>query len=84
MVQAPQRTLTLAEFLELPETKPANEYINGQVIQKPMPEGKHSKLQGKLVSVINTITEQPHIALALPELCFTFNGRSIVPDVSVF
>jgi Uma2 family endonuclease len=41
MVQTPSRTLTLAEFLQLPETKPASEYIDGQIIQKPMPQGKH-------------------------------------------
>jgi Uma2 family endonuclease len=31
--------LSLAEFLELPETKPASEYINGRIYQKPMPQG---------------------------------------------
>jgi Uma2 family endonuclease len=46
-------TLILEEFFKLPETKPSLEYINGQVIQKPMPQGKHSKLQGKLF-VLNT------------------------------
>ncbi len=38
MVQAPSKTLTLAEFLQLPETKPASEYIDGQIIQKQEPE----------------------------------------------
>lgn len=84
MVQVPARTITLEEFLELPETKPASEYIDGQVIQKPMPQGKHSKLQGKLVTVINQVTEDAKIALAFPELRCTFGGRSIVPDVSAF
>lgn len=84
MVQAPTKTLTLEEFLKLPETKPASEYINGQIIQKPMPQGKHSKLQGKLVTAINAVVEDPQIALAFPELRCTFGGRSIVPDVAVF
>lgn len=84
MVQVPEKTITLEEFLKLPETKPASEYINGQVIQKPMPQGKHSKLQGKLVTAINQIVEDRKIALAFPELRCTFGGRSIVPDVSVF
>lgn len=35
MVQILNKTLSLEEFLNLPETKPANEYINGQIIQKP-------------------------------------------------
>jgi Uma2 family endonuclease len=84
MVQVPERTITLEEFLKLPETKPASEYIDGRIIQKPMPQGKHSKLQGNLVTTINQIVEDRKIALAFPELRCTFGGRSIVPDVSVF
>jgi Uma2 family endonuclease len=84
MVQLPTKPLTLEEFLKLPETKPASEYINGQIIQKPMPRGKHSKLQGKLVTGINQVAETQKIALAFPELRCTFGGRSIVPDVAVF
>lgn len=37
--------LTLNEFLKLPETKPVSEYINGEIIPKPMPKGRHSRLQ---------------------------------------
>jgi Uma2 family endonuclease len=84
MVQVPAKTFTLQEFLKLPETKPASEYINGQIIQKPMPQGKHGKLQGKLVTAINQVVEERHIALAFPELRCTFGGRSLVPDVAVF
>lgn len=84
MVHTPAKNLTLEEFLKLPETKPASEYINGQIIQKPMPQGKHSKLQGKLVITINQVAEDRKIALAFPELRCTFGGRSIVPDVTVF
>jgi Uma2 family endonuclease len=38
MVQTPAKALALKEFLELPETKPASEYIDGHIIQKPMPQ----------------------------------------------
>lgn len=69
--------------MKLPETKPSSEYINGQIIQKPMPQGKHRKLQGKLVTGINEVVESRKIALAFPELRCTFGGRSIVPDVAV-
>jgi Uma2 family endonuclease len=31
MVQVPAKPLTLAEFLQLPETEPPSEYINGQI-----------------------------------------------------
>jgi Uma2 family endonuclease len=83
MVQAPTK-ITLEEFLQLPETKPYSEYINGQIIQKPMPQGKHSKLQGELITAINAIAKPQKIALAFPELRCTFGGRSIVPDVTLF
>jgi Uma2 family endonuclease len=84
MVQSPSKTLTLEAFLKLPETKPASEYIDGQVIQKPMPQGKHSALQGDLVPVINTSLRSRQIARAFPELRCNFGGRSIIPDISVF
>ena len=77
-------TPTLEEFLKLPETKPAREYINGKIYQKPMPQGKHSRLQSKLVSAINEAGESQKLALALTELRCTFAGRSIVPDIAVF
>ncbi|MGF1538414.1 MAG: Uma2 family endonuclease [Elainellaceae cyanobacterium] len=76
--------LTLNEFLQRPETKPASEYIDGAIIQKPMPKGRHSRLQGKLCAAINCVAEEPKIAYAFPELRCTFGGRSIVPDIAVF
>ncbi|WP_017303627.1 Uma2 family endonuclease [Spirulina subsalsa] len=84
MVQAPVQKLTLVEFLRLPETKPAQEYIDGQIIQKPMPQGKHSAIQGELVSAINEVVKSRRIARAFPELRCTFGGRSTVPDIAVF
>lgn len=84
MVQAPSKVLTLAEFLELPETKPASEYIDGQIIQKPMPQGKHSVIQGELVPAIHGVVKSKRIARAFPELRCTFGGRSTVPDIAVF
>jgi Uma2 family endonuclease len=84
MVQTPTKTLTLEEFLKLPETKPASEYIDGEIIQKPMPQGKHSTLQGELIIAINALAKKQRVAMAFPELRCTFGGRSIVPDVVVF
>ena len=48
MVTTISTTITLAKFLTLPETKPANEYIDGKIIQKQMPKGKHGAIQGEL------------------------------------
>ncbi|WP_427161603.1 Uma2 family endonuclease [Aliinostoc sp. HNIBRCY26] len=85
MVQVPSsKTLTLEEFLRLPETKPASEYIDGQIIQKPMPQGKHSLIQAELVPAINFVVKPQRIARAFPELRCSFGERSIVPDIAVF
>lgn len=84
MVQTPARSISLEEFLALPETKPASEYIDGEIIQKPMPQGKHSRLQIKVPQSINDQLEPARIAMAFPELRCSFAGRSIVPDVAVF
>jgi len=81
MIQTPVKTLTLNEFLALPETKPASEFIDYQIIQKPMPQGKHSRIQGELTTYLNLIAKPTKIGLALPELRCTFGIRSIVPDV---
>jgi Uma2 family endonuclease len=77
-------SLTLEEFLAIPETKPASEFVNGDVIQKPMPPGKHSAVQSELVPTINSKLRDQKIARAFSELRCTFGARSIVPDVSVF
>lgn len=84
MVQTPTKSLTLEEFLDLPETKPANEYIEGQILQKPMPQGEHSTIQTDLAAAINAVVKPQRIARAYTELRCTFGRRSIVPDISVF
>jgi len=87
MLQTPPKPLTLAEFIKLPETKPVSEYIDGQIIQKPMPQGEHSTIQGELIISINATVKPKKIARAFPELRCTFGGKSIVsivPDVAIF
>ncbi|WP_024545775.1 Uma2 family endonuclease [Picosynechococcus sp. NKBG15041c] len=76
--------ISLQDFLARLETKPASEYINGAIYQKPMPKGKHSRLQLKLCNQINATTEANQIAYAFPELRCSFGDRSIVPDIAVF
>lgn len=88
------KSISLAEFLKLPETEPVSEFIDGRIYQKPMPQGKHSRLQLKLCNAISQVAEEQEIALAFPELRCTYPAgsrsssvygeRSIVPDVSVF
>ncbi|MCM0593709.1 MAG: Uma2 family endonuclease [Gloeotrichia echinulata DVL01] len=84
MTIASQPKLSLEDFLQQPETKPASEFINGEIIQKPMPQGEHSRLQIKFCTGINQIGETQKIAYAFPELRCTFGGNSIIPDVAVF
>lgn len=57
----------LAVFLELPDTKPTSEYIDGEIIPKPMPQGEHSTLQGDLVSVVNGALKSSKVGRAYPE-----------------
>lgn len=84
MVQTPTKPFSLEEFLKLPETEPASEYIDGRSIQKPMPQGEHSVIQGELVPAINGVVKPQRIARAFPELRCTFGGRSTAPDGSIF
>src|SRR5581483_521366 len=78
------QSLSLKQFLELPEAKPPLEYVDGVVRQKVAPKLPHSRLQSKMVEGINQFTEPRKLALAFTELRVTFGGRSYVPDVSVY
>ena len=84
MLQTSNKILSLEEFFALPETKPYSEYIDGQIIPKPMPQGKHSTSQGELCPTINSVIKVQKMGWAFPELRCTFAGRSIVPDIAVF
>lgn len=75
---------TLEKFLTLPETEPPSEFINGQIISKPMPQGQHSLIQIELCQAINQVANPHKIAKAFPELRCTFGGASISPDIAVF
>lgn len=83
LIESPSK-ISLEEFLLLPETKPASEYVDGQIYQKDMPQGKHSTLQFEFPSAINRVGKPQKLAYAFPELRCTFGGRSIVPDIAVF
>lgn len=84
MVQTPAQALTLDAFLQLSETQPASEFIDRELIQKPMPQGEHSLLQVALCKAIDRVAEPQRIAKAFSELRCVFGGAAIVPDVSVF
>lgn len=73
---------TLAAFLNLPyiDESPAWEYIDGEMLQKPMGGGKHSLLQKRLVTVIDAVDSNYE---AFPELRCSFGNRSVVPHVVI-
>lgn len=83
MLITSSKPITLKEFLSLPETEPAKEYISGKIIQKPMPKGKHSTIQTELSTAINTTLKSNKVARAFSELRCTFGDRSIVPDITI-
>lgn len=80
----PTAKISLDEFLQMPETKPASEYINGQVYQKPMPQGQHSILRGSLIAAINEIAKPLKTGYSFIELLCIFGGNAIVPDIAFF
>lgn len=87
MINLPNQTIskpTLTEFLQLAPTQPEQEYLRGEILQKPMPQGEHSVLQASLVTAINQLGKPEKLVCAFPELRCTFAGISIVPDISIF
>src|SRR5262249_54381293 len=79
-----QRGPTLEEFLVLPETKPAREYVDGKVARKVAPKARHSALQAEFLQQFNGYSLPRRLARAFPELRITCGGQSRVPDVCVF
>lgn len=77
-------TLTLKQFLRLPEAKPALEYIDGMVIQKVSPKTTHSVIDSMLVLRLLSHARPRRQGFAYIELRCTFDGRSLVPDISYF
>ena len=79
-----RKELTLEQFLELPEKKPALEFEEGRIEQKMSPKGEHSALQSGLAELFNVFMRPQRLGRAFTELRTTFGGRSYVPDVSVY
>jgi Uma2 family endonuclease len=74
--------VTLDDFFKLAhiDESPAWEYINGEILQKNMGGGKHSLLQKRLVSAIDSTNSNYE---AFPELRCSFGNLSVVPDVAI-
>jgi Uma2 family endonuclease len=74
--------LTLAEFLALPEEKPALEYACGLAKPKISGQSPHSILQVECVETLGSL-RYARVAFPFLELRTTFAGRSYVPDVAL-
>src|SRR4051794_6074608 len=76
--------LTLDQFLALPETKPASEYICGEVVQKAMPSGRHSLIQGMLAYLFRLFLTTHPLGECGPEWRCVFGpehgSHGLVPD----
>ena len=85
MSRSPKTTrgVTLEEFLRLPEIdeQPYQEYVDGRVEVKPLPQTKHSVMTRKLLYVTEAYAGPARLGLPFPELRCTWAGRSIAPDV---
>ena len=79
--------LTLEEFLALPETEPASEYIDGEVVQKMAPSWYHASLVRELVRLVgNYLDANPAEGRVVTELRHAVRGsapRVYVPDIGV-
>jgi Uma2 family endonuclease len=86
IAQRKRTTMTLDEFLALPEEKPAFEYQDGMITQKMAPNWDHGALQAIIPSWINAYAHPRRLPFAFAELRTTDRAinASLVPDVSVY
>jgi Uma2 family endonuclease len=77
--------VSLEEFLVMEETKPYLELIDGEVVAKPMPGKKHSKLVFELRRQLGNYLMETHEAEGQTELRHLDRAeeRVYLPDVSV-
>jgi Uma2 family endonuclease len=77
--------LTLREFEALPETEPASELIDGEVVQKPMPTFEHGVIQSLLSFVLLTFLRAHPLGAVGSEVRCIFgpagSERPYVPDL---
>src|SRR3954452_20689551 len=83
MAVTPER-MTLAEFLTLPEVKPALELRHGVVSQKVPRWGAHVSLQPWFSYQVNIFAEPLEMARAFPEVRMVLGSDTYVPDVAVY
>jgi Uma2 family endonuclease len=83
MAVTPER-MTLAEFLKLPEVKPALELRNGVVSQKMPPSGPHGSIQFWLGAQIYNVAQQSGLAQGFTETRLVLGTDTYIPDLMVY
>jgi Uma2 family endonuclease len=80
-----RKRLTLDEFLAQPDTEPASEYVCGEVVQKPMPDTPHSRLQLFLAMLLYQFVSPRKLGWVGTEWRCIFGPagmqRAFVPDI---
>jgi len=76
--------MTLAEFLKLPEAKPARELIQGVVSQKMSPKGPHGALQVALVKQFDGAGEPGRRLRVFTETRILLGDETYVPDLIAY
>lgn len=77
-----RRSMSLEEFLQLPERKPPLEYFDGRIERKMSPQKKHNEIEAQLRNAFNEFAKPLRLGRAYVELRCTFAGVSIVADVA--
>jgi Uma2 family endonuclease len=83
MAVTPQR-MSLAEFLKLPEVKPALELRRGMVSQKVPPKLSHAVIQVWFASQVDRFAMPRKLARSASECRIVLDEETYVPDVVVF
>lgn len=80
-----ETTLTLDQYLALPEEKPYREWFNGRVVEKSMPNTPHARLQSFLAFLLVGYLESSGEGFAATELRHIDREQAWVylPDVCV-
>jgi Uma2 family endonuclease len=78
--------LTLEQFLRLPDTKPAQEFERGRVLQKLEPGARHARLQGEVAALIEMHCRPSRSAVTFIEAIVSWLDEDVsyIPDAIAY
>ena len=82
---ATKTRVSLEQFLAMPETEPASELIDGEVIQKMSPTLYHGRLTSRLISLLDQYLQGTHEGSVVNEVRHVnrTEERIFLPDINV-